>query len=175
MSFELSQSKSFSSSFKETKELKLKMLAVGFSYEFEMRSFFSACCRRRYLPPFNSNTHTLNTTDSSQRLHHPSSELSVDCPLLDAYRIHTLTNTPLKMMNAVSISRLFLLLVSAVQVEAFVSSPSAPAFVGSSSNARLTRLFAADEKAAPMVTGEELEIMLTEWEEPLVIDAYATW
>lgn len=25
------------------------------------------------------------------------------------------------------------------------------------------------------VTGEELEVMLTEWETPLVIDAYATW
>jgi hypothetical protein len=71
-------------------------------------------------------------------------------------------------MNAVSISWLFLLSVTAVQ--AFVSNPSAP-FVGS----RATRLFAAEEKAAPMVTGEELEKMLTEWEEPLVIDAYATW
>jgi hypothetical protein len=37
-------------------------------------------------------------------------------------------------------------------------------------------LFATtEEKAAPMVTGEELEKMLTEWDEPLVIDAYATW
>jgi hypothetical protein len=36
-------------------------------------------------------------------------------------------------------------------------------------------LFAGEDKAAPMVTGAELEIMLTEWEEPLVIDAYATW
>lgn len=34
---------------------------------------------------------------------------------------------------------------------------------------------ASEEKAAPLVTGEELELMLTEWEEPLVIDAYATW
>jgi len=31
------------------------------------------------------------------------------------------------------------------------------------------------EKAAPMVTGEELEKMLQEWETPLVVDAYATW
>lgn len=46
------------------------------------------------------------------------------------------------------------------------------------------RLFAAtgggdtDEdvvKLARMVTGEELELMLTEWDTPLVIDAYATW
>lgn len=32
-----------------------------------------------------------------------------------------------------------------------------------------------DEKVAKQVTGEDLEIMLTEWEQPLVIDAYATW
>jgi hypothetical protein len=75
-------------------------------------------------------------------------------------------------MNSLCISWLFLLAVSAVQVQAFVS-PSAP-FVGSRVGAT-TRLFAGEDKAAPMVTGEELEIMLTEWEEPLVIDAYATW
>ena len=32
-----------------------------------------------------------------------------------------------------------------------------------------------DVKAAPMVSGEELEMMLTEWDLPLVVDAYATW
>lgn len=31
------------------------------------------------------------------------------------------------------------------------------------------------DKAAKHVTGEELEMMLTEWEQPLVVDAYATW
>lgn len=31
------------------------------------------------------------------------------------------------------------------------------------------------EKLAQEVTGEELEIMLTEWEQPLILDAYATW
>jgi hypothetical protein len=37
-------------------------------------------------------------------------------------------------------------------------------------------LFMTDDvKAAPMVTGEELEMMLTEWDLPLVVDAYATW
>jgi thiol-disulfide isomerase/thioredoxin len=30
-------------------------------------------------------------------------------------------------------------------------------------------------KAAPMVTGEQLEMMLTEWDTPLVVDCYATW
>ena len=38
-----------------------------------------------------------------------------------------------------------------------------------------TQLFSTEEKAAPIVTGEELEKMLTEWDEPLVVDAYATW
>jgi thiol-disulfide isomerase/thioredoxin len=33
----------------------------------------------------------------------------------------------------------------------------------------------AEVKAAPLVTGEELEMMLTEWDTPLVVDAYATW
>jgi len=31
------------------------------------------------------------------------------------------------------------------------------------------------KKAAATVNGEELEIMLQEWEQPLVVDAYATW
>ncbi|KAL7449264.1 hypothetical protein ACHAWC_001334, partial [Mediolabrus comicus] len=34
---------------------------------------------------------------------------------------------------------------------------------------------AEEGKAAPMVSGEELEAMLQEWETPLVVDAYATW
>lgn len=34
---------------------------------------------------------------------------------------------------------------------------------------------ASTEKAAPSVTGEELEIMLTEMDQPIVVDAYATW
>lgn len=39
-------------------------------------------------------------------------------------------------------------------------------------------LFMAEEaeaKAAPLVSGEDLEMMLTDFEQPLVIDAYATW
>ena len=44
-----------------------------------------------------------------------------------------------------------------------------------------TRISMADDgsstetKAAPQVTGEELELMLQEWDTPLVVDAYATW
>jgi len=32
-----------------------------------------------------------------------------------------------------------------------------------------------EEKAAQEVNGEDLELMLTEWDTPLVVDAYATW
>lgn len=43
-----------------------------------------------------------------------------------------------------------------------------------------SKLFMADGaseevKSAPMVNGEQLELMLQEWDTPLVIDAYATW
>ena len=31
------------------------------------------------------------------------------------------------------------------------------------------------EKFAKEVTGAELEVMLTEWDQPLILDAYATW
>jgi hypothetical protein len=41
---------------------------------------------------------------------------------------------------------------------------------------RSMSLFAAtEEKAASLVSGEELEMMLQELDQPLVIDAYATW
>lgn len=52
----------------------------------------------------------------------------------------------------------------------------APFQVGSASRPS-SSLFAegGEEKAAPIVTGEQLEMMLTEWDEPLVVDAYATW
>ena len=32
-----------------------------------------------------------------------------------------------------------------------------------------------EEKVAQDVTGEQLELMLTEWDQPLIVDAYATW
>ena len=45
---------------------------------------------------------------------------------------------------------------------------------------KASQLFASTEedtaeKAAPMITGEELELMMQDWDTPLVIDAYATW
>ncbi|KAL3943755.1 MAG: hypothetical protein SGBAC_002178 [Bacillariaceae sp.] len=40
----------------------------------------------------------------------------------------------------------------------------------------VTQLQMADgeDAAAPLVSGADLEVMLTEWDEPLVVDAYAT-
>mmetsp|Transcript_65275 Transcript_65275/g.73109 ORF Transcript_65275/g.73109 Transcript_65275/m.73109 type:complete len:188 (+) Transcript_65275:94-657(+) len=62
--------------------------------------------------------------------------------------------------------------------------PSSDAFTGCSSRrttqiSRSSMLFMSEAEeginSAPMVTGEQLEMMLTEWDSPLVIDAYATW
>jgi hypothetical protein len=49
----------------------------------------------------------------------------------------------------------------------------APASLKSVRSGTGTSLFA--DKAAKEVTGEELELMLEDWEQPLVLDAYATW
>lgn len=60
--------------------------------------------------------------------------------------------------------------VLSIRTEGFVhqgSKPFAPI--------RSLTLFAADEKMAKEVNGEELELMLTDWDMPLVVDAYATW
>jgi hypothetical protein len=38
-----------------------------------------------------------------------------------------------------------------------------------------SKLSMAEEKAAPLVSGENLEMMLQDWDLPLVVDAYATW
>lgn len=65
---------------------------------------------------------------------------------------------------------------------AFISSSSSSSFLAtsslsSSSPRRLYPLFAEGGgiKAAPLVSGEELEKLLTEWETPLVVDAFAQW
>lgn len=46
-----------------------------------------------------------------------------------------------------------------------------------STNSPVSKLFMAEteDAAAPLVSGEDLEVMLTEFDQPLVIDAYATW
>ena len=67
---------------------------------------------------------------------------------------------------------------AASSVDAFVvpsTGPSQMAFSRDVQARTATSLMATEEKAGPMVSGEELEIMLTEWDEPLIVDAYATW
>lgn len=44
-----------------------------------------------------------------------------------------------------------------------------------SSSSTLYMATASEDKAAIQVTGEALEMMLQEWDQPLVVDAYATW
>ena len=60
-----------------------------------------------------------------------------------------------------------------------IASYSASAFVSVApytTKTSTTKLMMAEEvKAAPQVTGEQLESMLQEWDTPLVVDAYATW
>jgi hypothetical protein len=40
---------------------------------------------------------------------------------------------------------------------------------------KLSMAAEGEDVAAPLVSGAELEMMLTEFNEPLVVDAYATW
>ena len=61
---------------------------------------------------------------------------------------------------------LLLLLATVLTTEAFLAPQLPPPTT--------TRLY-AEGKAASLVSGEELEKMLTEWDTPLVVDAYATW
>ena len=58
----------------------------------------------------------------------------------------------------------------------FVYTCDAFAPQGSSSVRPGSRLGMAEkDAAAPLVSGEELEVMLTDFDQPLVVDAYATW
>mmetsp|Transcript_11501 Transcript_11501/g.12810 ORF Transcript_11501/g.12810 Transcript_11501/m.12810 type:complete len:185 (-) Transcript_11501:291-845(-) len=59
----------------------------------------------------------------------------------------------------------FVLLPSQIRLSTPLSKP----------NFQVSLNAATDEKAVKDVTGEELELMLTEWDTPLLVDAYATW
>ena len=73
------------------------------------------------------------------------------------------------MLSPQSLLILAVLAIATYSASAFVS-------VAAPYRAYSTQLQMAEEgKAAPMVSGEELEAMLQEWETPLVVDAYATW
>ncbi|GKZ00694.1 hypothetical protein MPSEU_001021500 [Mayamaea pseudoterrestris] len=80
------------------------------------------------------------------------------------------------MVSSLAASVLQVLLLCSVAANGFVTLQSPSAKQRISTN---RQFFAAssseDTKAAPLVSGEELEVMLQEWELPLVVDAYATW
>ena len=45
----------------------------------------------------------------------------------------------------------------------------------STSSSSLHMATTGEEKAAPLISGADLEVMLADLDQPLVIDAYATW
>mmetsp|Transcript_15836 Transcript_15836/g.23524 ORF Transcript_15836/g.23524 Transcript_15836/m.23524 type:complete len:176 (+) Transcript_15836:88-615(+) len=70
------------------------------------------------------------------------------------------------------------LLLAIMAIASYSASAFAPVtpYTSKTSFTTTTQLKMAEEiKAAPMVTGEQLETMLQEWDTPLVVDAYATW
>jgi thioredoxin len=98
---------------------------------------------------------------SEQRTHQPTLPLFFATHLLR----YSMMLSPQSLILAV-------LAIATYSASAFVSVVTAPY----SYRAYSTQLQMAEEgKAAPMVSGEELEAMLQEWETPLVVDAYATW
>eukprot|EP00526_Cylindrotheca_closterium_P023453 CAMPEP_0113635172 /NCGR_PEP_ID=MMETSP0017_2-20120614/18328_1 /TAXON_ID=2856 /ORGANISM="Cylindrotheca closterium" /LENGTH=168 /DNA_ID=CAMNT_0000545929 /DNA_START=81 /DNA_END=587 /DNA_ORIENTATION=- /assembly_acc=CAM_ASM_000147 len=54
------------------------------------------------------------------------------------------------------------------------SNAFAPSLCGSKVVTQL-QMAVGEDAAAPLVSGADLEMMLTEWDQPLVVDAYATW
>lgn len=75
----------------------------------------------------------------------------------------------------------FLLLASLRGQNAFITNSKSPSklkpitsFFHYPRNSVVLKV-AGEGKVAKDVTGEELEIMLTEWDKPLLLDAYATW
>ena len=53
------------------------------------------------------------------------------------------------------------------------SNAFAPSIRGSKVVTQL-EMAVSEDAAAPLVSGADLEMMLTEWDQPLVVDAYAT-
>ncbi len=73
-----------------------------------------------------------------------------------------------------SLSTYILLTIALIAISssaAFTAMPTTSATRSSS------MLFMAEGevKAAPSISGEELEVMFQDWDTPMVIDAYATW
>ena len=65
-------------------------------------------------------------------------------------------------------------LIAIASSAAFTAMPTTPSRSVVSSSSMLF-MAEGEVKAAPQVSGEELEVMLQDWDTPLVIDAYATW
>ena len=80
-------------------------------------------------------------------------------------------------MNRMQLATLLVLIVGFSESEAFVSVATRNSATTAAATDRLpsSPLRATEEKAAPLISGADLEVMLTEWDTPLVVDAYATW
>jgi hypothetical protein len=70
---------------------------------------------------------------------------------------------------------LTLLVVASTTTEAFITASFSRSSASSLQRLNMAASEEGVDKAAPIVTGEELEKLLTEWDTPLVVDAYATW
>jgi len=60
----------------------------------------------------------------------------------------------------------------------FMSKNVAPSSILPTPFTTSTQLFEGSsdvDEAAPSISGEELEVMMADFEQPLVVDAYATW
>jgi len=84
---------------------------------------------------------------------------------------------PLLENNRMTMTKICSLTVLSLLALIQVSVAFAPLLPSSHFGAKPTSALFAEEgnKAGPLVSGEELEMILTELEKPLVIDAYATW
>lgn len=71
----------------------------------------------------------------------------------------------------------FLLSIALIAIASSAAFTAMPTTASRSVVSSSSMLFMAEGevKAAPQVSGEELEVMLQDWDTPLVIDAYATW
>lgn len=87
--------------------------------------------------------------------------------------------TQLETEDRTTKARGLIIMIKTIQL-LFALTATAQAFVLSpvySKQSRFSSLLftSSSDVAAPSISGEELETMMTEWDTPMVIDAYATW
>ena len=114
-----------------------------------------------------------NTTNLHQKNARGSLSLAVQQVYYIPTKPRTFLHNPEIMVNISSTVIVnALLATSAVSAftSPFVKSPRQVAFAR-----KIDTSLNAEDKLAKDVTGAELEVMLTEWDQPLVLDAYATW